>query len=70
MNWIRAAFVVIELAPQWRMFMMREKHGEGRRCNVEVSGFVFGLMGFLFAASALGKIRRLEEQLKDAGVLK
>jgi hypothetical protein len=27
-------------------------------------------MGFIFAASALGKIRRLEQRLKEAGVLK
>ena len=34
------------------------------------TGFVFGLMGFIFAASALAKIRRLEQRLRDAGVLK
>jgi len=34
------------------------------------TGFIFGLMGFLFAASALAKIRRLEQRLRDAGVLK
>jgi hypothetical protein len=33
-------------------------------------GFVFGLLGFILAASALAKIRRLEQQLKEAGVLK
>jgi hypothetical protein len=33
-------------------------------------GFVFGLLGFIFAMSALGKIRRLEQRLKEAGVLK
>jgi len=27
-------------------------------------------MGFIFALSVLGKIRRLEQRLKDAGVLK
>jgi hypothetical protein len=27
-------------------------------------------MGFIFALSALGKIRRLEQPLKDAGILK
>jgi hypothetical protein len=31
---------------------------------------VFGLMAFVFAMSALGKIRRLEKQLKETGVLK
>jgi hypothetical protein len=35
-------------------------------CNVEV----FGLFAFLLAAAALAKIRRLEKQLKEAGVLK
>ena len=39
---------------------------EGRRCHVEV----FGLIAFVFAMGALGKIRRLEKQLKEAGVLK
>jgi hypothetical protein len=43
---------------------------EERGCNVEGGSFVFGLMGFIFAMSALAKIRRLEKQLKDAGVLK
>jgi len=33
-------------------------------------GYIFGLVGFVFALSALGKIRRLEQRLKDAGVLK
>jgi len=28
------------------------------------------LLGFIFAASALAKIRRLEQRLRDAGVLK
>jgi len=32
------------------------------------SGLVFGLLGFIFALSALGKIRRLEQRLKDAWV--
>jgi len=36
---------------------------------VEFIGIVFGLLGFTFAMSALEKIRRLEKQLKDAGVL-
>ena len=31
---------------------------------------VFGLLAFLLAAAALAKIRRLEKQLKEAGVLK
>jgi hypothetical protein len=43
---------------------------EGRRSNVEASGLVFGLLGFIFAMSALAKVRRLEQQLKEAGVLK
>jgi hypothetical protein len=30
---------------------------------------IFGLMGFICALSALGKIRRLEQRLKDAGGL-
>ena len=34
------------------------------------TGFIFGLLGFIFAASALAKIRRLEQRLRDAGVLK
>ena len=34
------------------------------------TGLMFGLLGFIFALSALGKIRRLEQRLKDAGVLK
>jgi hypothetical protein len=42
----------------------------GRRHCVEGAGFVFGLLGFVFALSALKKIRRLENQLKEAGVLK
>jgi len=40
------------------------------RCKVGSTGFIFGLLGFIFALSALGKIRRLEQRLKDAGVLK
>jgi hypothetical protein len=32
-------------------------------------GSTFGLLAFVFAISALG-IRRLEKQLKEAGVLK
>ena len=34
------------------------------------TGLIFGLLGFIFAASALAKIRRLEHRLRDAGVLK
>jgi hypothetical protein len=34
------------------------------------TSFIFGLLGFIFAASALAKIRRLEQRLRDAGVLK
>jgi hypothetical protein len=37
---------------------------------VEGGGFVFGLLAFIFALSALAKIRKLEQQLKEAGVLK
>ena len=37
---------------------------------MENVSFVFGLLGFVFAMSALGKIRKLEKQLKEAGVLK
>ena len=36
-------------------------------------GFIFGMMGivgFVFALSALAKIQKLEQRLKDAGVLK
>jgi hypothetical protein len=32
-------------------------------------GFALGVLGFIFAMAALGKIRRLEERLKKAGVL-
>jgi len=37
---------------------------------VENTGFVFGLLGMIFAMSALAKIRSLEQELKAAGVLK
>ena len=37
---------------------------------MEVIGFTFGSIAFVFAMSALGKIRRLENLLKEAGVLK
>ena len=37
---------------------------------MEVMGFTFGLIAFVFAMGALGKIRKLEKQLKEAGVLK
>jgi hypothetical protein len=37
---------------------------------VGVIGFVFGFIAFVLAASALGKMRKLEKQLKEAGVLK
>jgi hypothetical protein len=33
-------------------------------------GLIFGLLGFISALSALRKIRRLEQRLKDAGGLK
>jgi hypothetical protein len=32
-------------------------------------GFMFGVMGFFLGASALGKIGKLEAQLKASGVL-
>ena len=32
--------------------------------------WVLGLLGFIFGMAALGKIRRLEARLKEAGVLK
>jgi hypothetical protein len=38
--------------------------------NVEGAGMVFALIAFVFSISALEKIRRLEKQLKEAGVLK
>ncbi len=34
-----------------------------------VVGFTFGLIGFIFAMSALSKISKLEKQLKETGVL-
>jgi hypothetical protein len=37
---------------------------------MEVMGFTFGAIAFVFAIGALGKISRLEKQLKEAGVLK
>lgn len=37
---------------------------------MESAGIVFGLIAFVFAISALEKIRKLEKQLKEAGVLK
>jgi hypothetical protein len=46
---------------------------EGRRCRVASMGFIFGLMGivgFVFAMSALARIQKLEQRLKDAGILK
>ena len=33
-------------------------------------GFIFGLLVFVFMLSAMEKIRRLEQRLKDAGGLK
>ena len=30
----------------------------------------FGILGFIFGLSALGKVIMLEEQLKESGVLK
>ena len=43
---------------------------EGRRSKVEVIGFIFGVIAFVVAMVALGKTRKLEKQLKEAGVLK
>lgn len=37
---------------------------------MEVMGFALGAIAFVFALGALGKIRKLEKQLKEAGVLK
>jgi len=34
------------------------------------TGLVFGLLGFIFAASALARIRRLEQRLREEGILK
>ena len=34
---------------------------------MKVLGFIFGFFGFVSAATALGKIRMLEQRLKDAG---
>jgi hypothetical protein len=34
------------------------------------TGFIFGLLGFIFAASALARIRRLQQRLRDEGILK
>jgi hypothetical protein len=34
------------------------------------TGVIFGLLGFIFAASALAKIRMLEQRLRDEGILK
>jgi len=31
-------------------------------------GYIFGFVGFVFALSALAKIQKLEQRLKDAGV--
>ncbi len=37
---------------------------------MEFMGFTFGLTAFVLAIGALEKIKRLEKQLKEAGVLK
>ena len=37
---------------------------------MEGAGIVFALIAFVFSIGALEKIRRLEKQLKEAGVLK
>ena len=34
-----------------------------------IIGMSFGIMGFIFAQSALAKISKLEKQLKEKGVL-
>lgn len=36
---------------------------------MDFGGFTFGVLGFIFSMSALTKIRKLEQQLKDSGVL-
>jgi len=33
------------------------------------SGFSFGMMGFVFAINAVGKVDKLEEKLKERGIL-
>jgi hypothetical protein len=33
-------------------------------------GFLFGLIGFVFSLSALARIRRLEQRLREEGLLK
>ena len=37
---------------------------------MEGAGIVFGLIAFVFAISALDKVRKLEKRLKEGGVLK
>lgn len=37
---------------------------------MEVMGFAFGLIAFVFAISSLNKINKLEKQLRESGVLK
>lgn len=36
---------------------------------MEVVGFVFGLMGFVVATSAMAKLRKIEAELREKGVL-
>lgn len=36
---------------------------------MEFGGFAIGALGLIFSMSALTKIRKLEKQLKDLGVL-
>jgi hypothetical protein len=36
---------------------------------MEVVGFIFGLLGFTIASSAMAKLRRLENKLKQRGVI-
>ena len=36
---------------------------------MEVLGFLFGFLGFAVASSAMAKLRRLENKLKQSGVI-
>lgn len=35
-----------------------------------VISFVFGLLALIFAMNAMGRVKKLEQKLKDSGVLK
>jgi hypothetical protein len=37
---------------------------------VEIIGFIFGMIALVVAMSASGRTRKLEKQLREAGVLK